>query len=81
MVILILAGGTRGEKRMRIWEAKSIQCRIADRFEECNPCLVRETIHIYDFVFAVCPDDISFTARNIQQKCNKKHVSLEILLW
>ena len=52
MVILILAVDTWGEERMSIWAAKSIQYRIADRFEVCNPCLVIEAIHIYDFVLA-----------------------------
>ena len=46
MVILILAVDTWGEERMSIWTAESIQYRIADRFEVCNPCLVIEAIHI-----------------------------------
>ena len=36
MVFLALAVDTRGEKRIRVWKAKSIQYRIGDRFEECN---------------------------------------------
>ena len=40
MAVLIPAVDTREGKRMRVWEAKSIQYRIADRFEECNTCLV-----------------------------------------
>ena len=45
---------------MRVWEVKSIQYRIADRFEECNPCLVIETFHISDFVFASPSDQKCF---------------------
>ena len=60
MVILILYVDTRAEKRMRVWEAQSIQYRIADRLEECSACLVIETIDIYDFVFASYADHISF---------------------
>ena len=52
MVNFVLAVDTRGEKRMTVWESTSIQYRITDKFEEFNPCLVIETIHIYDFVFA-----------------------------
>ena len=53
-----------------------IQYTIADRFEECNPCLVQQTIYICDFIFASCAGHISFIADNLQKKCNKKHVSL-----
>ena len=60
MVLLILAVDTRGEKRMKVWKAKSIQYRVLDRFEECNPCLTIETIHIYDFVFASRADQKYF---------------------
>ena len=60
MVILILAVDTREGKRMRVWEARSIQYRIADRFEECNTCLVIKTIQIYEFVFASGADHIGF---------------------
>ena len=52
MVNFVLAVDTRGEKRMTVWESTSIQYRITDKFEEFNRCLVIETIHIYDFVFA-----------------------------
>ena len=52
MVNFVLAVDTRGEKRMTVWESTSIQYRITGKFEEFNPCLVIETIHIYDFVFA-----------------------------
>ena len=76
IIIVILAVDTRGKKKMRVWEVPPMQYRTADRFEECNPCLVIETIHIYDFVFALCADHISFIADNIQKKCNKRHVSL-----
>ena len=44
MVILNLAVETREVKRMKVWEAKPIQDRIADRFEVCNTYLVIETI-------------------------------------
>ena len=60
MVILIIAVDTKGEKRIRIKEAKSIQYRIVDRFEECNPCLILEIIHIYDFVFVSRADQKCF---------------------
>ena len=60
MVILIIAVDTREGKKMRVWEAKSIQYRIADRSEECNTCLVIETIQIYDFVFASGADHNCF---------------------
>ena len=63
MVILILAVDTREGKRVRFWEAKSIQYRIADRFEECNTCLVIKTIQIYEFVFASGADHICFIFR------------------
>ena len=55
-----LAVDTREGKRMRVWEAKSIQCSIADRFEECNTSLITETIQIYDFVFASGTDHNCF---------------------
>ena len=45
---------------MRVWEAKSIQDRIEDRFEVCNTCLAIETIQIYHFVFASRADHNCF---------------------
>ena len=60
MVILIIAVDTREGKRMRVWEAISIQYRISDRFEECHTCLVIEAIQIYDFVFASGADHNCF---------------------
>ena len=63
MVILPLAVDTREEKKVRVWEAKSIKCRIADRLEQCNPCFVIETIHINDFVLASREDQKCFIYR------------------
>ena len=45
---------------MRVWEAKSIQDRIADRSEVCNTCLIIEAIQFYDFVFASRADHNCF---------------------
>ena len=59
MVNFVVAVDTR-EKRMTFWEAKTIQYRITDKFEEFNPCLVTEPTHIYDFVFASRADQKCF---------------------
>ena len=66
MVILILAVDKREGKRMRVWEAKSMQYRIADRFEERNTCLIIETIQIYDLVFTSRADHNCFI-------CNRQY--------